>query len=523
MNSKYKIAVLMFMITLNSFAQQNYKRVHKDAFEEATSYLYEGDFYTALAIYDELYPFDTSYAEINYTIGVCYMNIRGKEEKAHSYLKKAVKGNVREAFFWLGRSYHIHINFNEAIKYYKLYGKFENKEIFNSEVERYIKMSYKAKEMMSNPVQVEIINMGKNINTVYSEYVPVVSSDQTEIYFTSRRPESTGGLLDDYGRYFEDIYYSSKKDGDWIKAKNMGSPLNTDTHDAVVNLTANGNELVIYRTNKNLYGGDLYLSDNLNSSWSVPIKLTENINSPNQEASASISPDGKLMYISSNRPGGMGGKDIYRARRLPDGQWSLPENLGPTINSPYDEDAPYIQADGRTLYFSSNGHNTMGGYDIFKSKLEDDEIWTNPRNVGYPINTVKDDIYFVVSPDGKTAYYSSNMPGGYGKQDIYRINILYDDERKALFKGVAVNKDNNEPIKVKITIIDLYTRKIQGIYNSNSQNGKFLLVLQPGRNYKLLVEGIGFEEQTQIIEVKENMDKKIFELSIDIALKPSGD
>lgn len=522
MRAKNYILVLLLLLSFNAFAQQNYKRVHKDAFTEATLLMYEEDYYTALSIFEKLYPLDTNYAEINYTIGVCLMNIRGKEDDAHPYLVKAVNGNVKEATFWYARSFHIQTKFNEAIKYYKLYNRNDVKDITNEEVVRYIKMSLKAKEMIDNPVQVEIINMGTEINTEHSEYVPAVSSDQNEIYFTSRRPESTGGLLDDYGRYFEDIYSSKKVDGVWEKATNIGSPLNTNTHDAVVNLTADGNEMVIYRTNDNLYGGDLYISKNLAGSWTEASKLSENINSPYQEASASISPDGKLMYISSNRPGGLGGKDIYRARRLPDGQWSLPENLGPTINTPFDEDAPYIQADGRTLFFSSNGHQTMGGFDIFKTKLENDEMWSIPKNMGYPINTVKDDIYFVVSPDGKTAYYSSDMPGGYGNQDIYRINILFDDERKAIFKGIAQNKDSKAPIKVKITIIDLYTRKVQGIYNSNDETGKFLLVLQPGRNYKLLVEGKGFEDESQIIEVKENLEKKVFELDMNIELRPSG-
>lgn len=521
MDNRYILTFLFFMTVYLSFGQQNYKRVHKDAFEEAMSYIYEEDYPTALSIYKVLYPLDTNYAEINYTMGLCLMNIRGSEDDAFPYLKKAVKGNVKEATFWLARSYHIQANFNEAIKYYKIYNKNENKDIPTNEVERHIKMSYKAKEMMNNPVQVEIVNMGDKINTQYSEYVPVVSSDQTELYFTSRRPESTGGQLDDYGNYFEDIYYAKSTDGKWSTAKNIGPSLNTPTHDAVVSLTADGSEMVIYRTNVNLYGGDLYLSDHLAGSWTTPMKLTQNINSPYQEASATISPDGQLMYISSNRPGGLGGKDIYRARRLPDGNWSLPQNLGPTINTPYDEDSPFIQADGRTLYFSSNGHGTMGGYDIFKTKLENDEIWSDPKNVGYPINTVKDDIYYVVSPDGKTAYYSSDMEGGYGNQDIYKINILYDDERKAIFKGLAINLDNKKPIKAKVTIIDLYTRKIHGIYNSNSKNGKFLLILQPGRNYKLLAEAKGFEEQSQIIEVKENLELNVFELDIEIALRPS--
>ncbi len=522
MKGKLILIVLLSGIAGLSFAQQNYKLVHKDAFEEATSFVYEEDYYTALSIYLELYPLDTNYAEINYTIGLCYMNITGENDMAFPFLKKAVKGNVREAYFWLGRSYHMQANFNEAIKYYKLYNDFDNKEILTGEVERYIKMSYTAKEMMKNPVQVEIVNLGENINTKYSEYVPVVSGDQTEIYFTSRRVGSTGGLKDDYGQLFEDIYLSKLVNGKWQKAFNVGPPLNTPTHDAVVSLTGDGNEMVIYRTNENLYGGDLYISSNYAGSWTNPVKLTENINSAYQEASASISPDGKLMYISSNRPGGLGGKDIYRVRRLPDGQWSIPENLGPSINTPYDEDAPFIQADGITLYFSSNGLNTMGGYDIFKTKFENDELWSNPKNLGYPINTVKDDIYFVISPDGKTAYYSSDMPGGYGEQDLYKINILFDDERKAIYKGITKEVGTNEPVKAKITAIDLYTLKIQGIYNTNSENGKFLMVLQPGRNYKLLVESKNHGDQTQIIEVEDNIKEEIVEYNLEIELKSSN-
>ncbi len=522
MNSKFIISILLITTSLSSFAQQNYKRVHKDAFEEATQFLYEEDYNTALSIYKAIYPLDTNYAEINYTLGVCLLNIRGSEDLAHPYLLKAVNGNVREAFFWMGRSYHIRTNFNEAIRYYKIYNKYPTKELLNGEVERFIQMSYKAKEMMNSPVQVEINNMGDKINSPLSEYVPVVSSDQTELYFTARRKETTGGVKDPTNKYFEDIYYSKKVDGKWQMARNIGPPLNTPTHDAVVNLSSDGNELVIYRTNDNLYGGDLYLCKKTTDNWSVPEKLTENINSHYQEASASISPDGKLMYISSNRPGGLGGKDIYRVRRLPDNQWSIPENLGPTINTPYDEDSPYIQADGQTLYFSSNGHSTMGGYDIFKTKLENDEIWTNPRNVGYPINTVKDDIYFVISPDGKTAYYSSDMPGGFGEQDLYKINILYDDERKAIFNGLARDKETQKPIKVKITVIDLYTRNIQGIYNSNLNTGKFLLVLQPGRNYKLLIEAKDYDDETRIMEIKEHLDQKIFELDFDLELQASS-
>lgn len=515
---KIILVILLLSATIELYSQKNYSRKHRDVFEEAKLYFYDGDYETALSIFEQLYVIDTTYNEINYMIGACMINIRGKENQAFDYLARAVVGDIKEANFWLARAYHFKMDFTNAIKYYKYYEHFPEKEIPDEEIKRYIEMSVIARVMIENPVDVKLINLGPGINTKYSEYVPLVSSDLNEMYFTSRRPDGTGGRMDEFDNYYEDIYYSQKIDGDWAPAVNVGPPLNTETHDATVSLTSNGNEMIIYRTNKNLTGGDLYLSQHSKTGWENPIKLTENVNSEFQEASAIIAPDGEIMYISSNRPGGYGGKDLYRVRKLPTGEWSLPENLGPTINTAYDEDAPFIHADGVTLYFSSNGLKTMGGYDIFESKIDENGFWSIPNNLGYPINTVKDDIFFVMSPDGQTGYYSSDMEGGYGLQDIYKIDILYDKKNRVIIKGQTVDLLTQEPIKSRITVIDNQSRDIVGYYLSNSVSGKFILILQPERNYKMIIEANGYREFSRQIRVEndhkswlQEVDKK-FEL-----------
>ena len=517
-----KRTVVIFLVLMSFseiFSQKNYTRLHRDVLDEANLYFYDEDYQTALSIYEQLYDIDTSYNEINYLIGACLINIRGKEDDAFHYLNKAVNGDIKEANFWLARAYHIRMDFENAIKYYKYYEHLPEKEIPEEEIKRYLEISIRAKKMVKNPVDVEIENLGPGVNTIFSEYVPLMSSDQKEIYFTSRRPDGISGEMDEYNNYFEDIYYSQLNNNEWAPAINMGPPLNTSTHDATVSLTSNGNEMIIYRTNKNLSGGDLYLSQHSKKGWGMPEKLTENVNSQYQEASAITSPDGEIMYIASNRPGGFGGKDIYRVRKLPNHEWSLPENLGPTINTAYDEDAPFIHADGLTLYFSSNGMETMGGFDIFESGLDENGYWSIPKNLGYPLNTVKDDIYFVMSPDGRFGYYSSDMDGGYGQQDIYKINILYDKKNIVIIKGQTVDLITQEPLKSKITVIDQKKRDIQGFYLSNSVTGKFILIVQPDRNYRMIIEANGYQELSRQIRVDNNKETwlqeedKLFELS----------
>jgi hypothetical protein len=235
--------------------------------------------------------------------------------------------------------------------------------------------------------------------------------------FTSTRIDSAAGKnLEDEGR--EDIYESKRINGQWTKPVNVGSPLNTDYHDACLRFNSKENKLYIYRS-KNY---DIYVSKKLEKGWSKPKSMGRNISSYYGEYSMYITEDEQTIYFSSDRPGGYGGLDIYKSELGKNGIWGKAINLGPTINTKENEDAPFLSQDGTKLYFSSEGHETMGYYDIFVSKLEDGQ-WQTPQNMGYPINSAAQDSYFTLSIDGKKAYFSSSREGGQGVYDIYVVTM----------------------------------------------------------------------------------------------------
>jgi outer membrane protein OmpA-like peptidoglycan-associated protein len=239
--------------------------------------------------------------------------------------------------------------------------------------------------------------------------------------------------------------------------------------------------------------GNLYSTSLEGDQWSAPKKLNDNINTKEWEPSAFISADGNILYFTSNREGGYGGRDLYQSKKLPTGEWAKATNLGPNINTPFEEDAPFIHPDGVTLYFSSNGHKTMGGFDIFSTNLNANNEWATPLNVGYPINSTDDDIYYVVSPDNKRAYYSSFKQGGNGEKDNYMITFAeYKEPPLTLLKGVITDAYGKVPKVVDITVTDNETGEIVGIYHSNSKTGEYLFILPPGKNYNITYEADGY-------------------------------
>ncbi|MCB0396678.1 MAG: OmpA family protein, partial [Flavobacteriales bacterium] len=240
-----------------------------------------------------------------------------------------------------------------------------------------------------------------------------------------------------------------------------------------------------------------------------------------QESHAVLSADGQMLYFTSNRPGGLGGKDIYRVRMLPNGQWSLAQNLGPTINTEYDEEGPFIHPDGVTLFFSSQGHKSMGGFDVFSSVYNaENNTWSEPENVGYPINTTDDDVFYVTSPDGRRAYYSSaNKKGGVGEKDIYLLSLSNTEEKElAVVKGVVMTRYGEAPPEGKIILTDLETSEVVGIYKPNSKTGKFLFILPEGGNYDLSFEAEGFMFHSQNLNLPEGTSYK--EINTAISLDP---
>ncbi|MES2837698.1 MAG: hypothetical protein V4667_09255 [Bacteroidota bacterium] len=497
------VILLLFLLNDSSFAQVKYNKTQKKVYSEAVTYYDAAEYFTAYEKFKDIYKIDSLNLDLNYYMGACLFNIRGRELESKPYIDFAVKNNNFEALFYQARTYHFLERFDEALTDYQNYLSKEGIKRTPEEVSNYIKISQRAKEMVKKPINVNISNVGTNINTSSQDFGPLVTSDESTMFFTSRRQGSTGNLKDPFDQYFEDVYVSQKADGRWGLSNNIGVPINSDTHDAVAGISANGNVLIIYRTNKELTGGDLYTCEFKDGNWQQPVLISKAVNSGNYEPSACLTNDENMIYFSSTRPGGFGGKDLYKCSKLPNGEWGIAQNLGPTINTELDEDAPFITADGKSLYFASTGHTTMGGFDIFKTDVDTVGVWNLPENLGFPINSVEDDIYFSIVASGKVAYYSSKKGIGFGGQDIYKIEFLSDEDLQTIVKGKVFDELTKEPVKAKITLIDQMSEKVAGIYNSNRKNGNYVMVVESLTSYQMIVEAPGFETKIESFEIED--------------------
>ena len=505
-----KSFILLLLITSCGLFSQTTSNF-KTQFENAQAVSKEGNYYAALPIYLQLHKMDTANANLCYLIGDCYLRARSGKAKALPYLERSLlsvshkynEANYEEknapllAYKLLGDAYHIHSKFQKAINSYERYKKelllFKYKDAINlKDANRKIVMCKTGINLMATPINVKIKNMGKSVNSPYGDYSPVLTADQTTMIFTTRRSQSTGGEILENGKYFEDIYISNYDGKNWSAATSIGNPINTDGNEASVGISPDGQEILIYKDDNG--DGNIYSTSLNGDVWSEPVKLNSNINSKHWEPSAFISADGQSIYFTSDRPGGFGGRDIYVSQKKINGDWDKATNMGALINTEFDEDAPFIHPDGITLFFSSNGHNTMGGFDIFYSALSDDGAkWLAPTNVGYPINSPDDDVFYVVSPDKTTAYYSSFKEGGLGEKDNYTITFL--DQKKApltLLKGLVKDPDGKVAKDVVITVTDNETGKIVGVYKPNNKTGQYLFILTPGKNYNIAYEADGF-------------------------------
>ena len=561
------LIILIFFSTSFSVAQNveftkdNFKD-QKDKLKEAKSNIDKGNgFYDQGVIYykQAIEPyllankFNPENALLNYKIGNCYLNSNSKL-KAIPFLEKAYKLNPKvdaQIHFAIGKAYHLDMQWDKAVDEYKTFQSVtpnlkDNKALYE-EVIKKIQECYDGKTLVSKPVRVFIDNVGDAINSQYSDYGPLISADESEMFFTSCRASTTGGGIDElWNEYFEDVYRSTKVNGKWTQAQNIGAPINTKRHDAAMGLSPDGQTMFIYYDEKG--DGNIFQSTLTGTAWSKPERLNKNINTDAKETSASLSSDGKTLYFVSNRLGGIGGRDIYVSTKDDKGKWGKAVNIGPTINTQYDEEGVFIHPDGKTLYFSSKGHNTMGGYDIFKSVFENGN-WQEPENIGYPINTPDDDVFFVMAANGKHGYYSSFNTNGFGEKDIYMVTFLGPEKQMVLnnednllasvaapvkeevmaaaiqikeaqlilLKGIITDEVTKLPLDATIEIVDNTRNELIASFTSNSSTGKYLVSLPAGKNYGIAVkkDGYLFHSENFVIPSTANYE----EVKKDIALK----
>lgn len=404
---------------------------------------------------------DTTFLKANFEAGYLHLLTIGKELGV-KYFLRVYRQNPSYRFdleYWIGKSYQFGLDFDNANLFYNRYKeKLLKKPSYNGKdripmetVDKSIVECVNGKEFVANPGNFSIVNIGREINSEFEDYGPVMNEQEDEIIFTTRRRENNlnQNVADD-NKPFEDIFVARKNNGVWSYATNIGERINTPFHDSNLALSADGKTLYIL---KDEGGGDIYHCDRLpNGNWSPPVPLPGIINSSYEEKSISISKDGKTLYFSSNRPGGLGGTDLYQSTKDAKGEWSNVKNLGAKINTEFDEEGPFIDYDLVTLYFSSKGHKNMGSYDIYKAVYDPKKnIWTEPENLGYPINTPDDDIFYITSSDGKRAYYSSVREDGLGYTDIFLITTpegMKDLEPVAVNKNEPVVENKTEPKKV---------------------------------------------------------------------------
>lgn len=513
----------------NAQGQKEFEKVlimgegEDDLMADANYFFDKGNYAAATHMFEKLFMHFQGRFEYKHRLGICYTYTPSKTDLALTLLEEIYEEDptAEDVLYYLGKSYHLNHRFDDALTTFKK-AKEEGAMTAEQEehVERLIINCNNGKEIIKTPVDIVIENLGPPVNSKGSEYVPVISSDESVLIFTYKGERSLGGLQDEYGEenkkgyYYEDVEISYKLGETWIAPENIGFNINSYTHDASIALSGDGQTLFIYKYSEE-GSGDIYQSNLAGEEWGPTVQLNTNINTEHWEGSASLSPDGKSLYFTSERPGGQGGKDIYVSKMREDSVWGEAENLGPSINTFYDDDAPFIHPDGKTLYFSSQGHFNMGNYDVFTS-VWNGESWSEPKNLGYPLNTAGDDMFYVVSANGKRGYFSSGRPGGMGEQDIFiaHLDKIKNDHALILLKGKVTANDS--AVESKITVKYAENNVPQGIYSSNAASGTYLISLPVGKDYAVYYEVEGFS--THIENIKGTGVSVFIEKVIDVEL-----
>ncbi|RAU83600.1 OmpA family protein [Pontibacter arcticus] len=456
----------------------------------------------AIPHYEQLIASDPNNAKALYFAGISYITF--DKEKAADYLYRAqkLKPNVdKDLEYWLGRVDHINYRFDTAIEHYQAYSKNIKKRNLErqDEVAQLIQYSKNAKRETANPKDVFVKNLGGTINTLYSEHSPVISNDYNYLLFTSRSENTTGSQEAKDGEYFEDIFETNRiGEDEWETTRRVPGNLNTAVHEASIQLLEDGSKMMLYRSENN---GDIMISERqADGSWGPAKSIGSNINSKNFESDAYMTPDGQTLYFSTSNYSENGDLDIYVSQRQKNGQWGRPKSMGKTINTPFDDDSPYLAKDG-TLFFASRGHNSMGGYDIFSAKYDSvARRFAKPVNLGSPINTPDDDTYYRLAPDGSYAYLSSYRIGGYGEKDIYTINYI----RPARVVGQVLSSTDNSPVSgVELIFNGLQADKRPISYRdiSKSDSASYQVQILSGRTYQVQVSKDNQVIKTEEIEI----------------------
>lgn len=517
------IVTLTLVFAASTAFSQTPKSNNFLAMEQVKRYLQEENWQGAAFAAEAVLTKEPNNSSFNYYAGMANLNAKNYK-LGYDQIQTAAADQLekfKDIDFWKGRAFMGIQNVDSALFYFKQYQAGGGKNPANTEgytVDYYIAQMENAKKYMASPVKATFRNMGDKINDEDDDVAPSLNTEGDLLVFTARRQSNIGGLEDPYdGRPYQDVWISrlDTATGQWGEAENL-TKMNTAGHEANMSISPDGNTIFIYKNvGDNTGSGDIWYSRTKGdpTDWSRPREFEGAFNSSYFETSAYLAPGGKVLYYVSERPDGksLGRGDIWMCERLSRKEWKKPVNLGPVVNSKYDEISVMVHPNGKTVFFSSNGERSMGGYDIFKTEFVNGQ-WTEPVNLGYPINTVGDEIHFTITADGKKAFLAAVRPDGLGRYDLYEIdlsnyelvtenadggkNIIGNGAVLSVLKGKLINPTTGttgtSEATITVTVFDAETGN-EVAKTESDENGNYFLTLEGGKKYKLTVTGEGLK------------------------------
>ena len=486
---------ILLLLHIDLRAQEKVRTKADKQFDKAALCYKKGDFVAAEHLLDDLLKDEPRYAEA-WLLKADMYNDDKQSADAVAYYRKAVEIDSAvfpPAYYIMANLYFDMEKYDEAKANYYKYLAFNPK--IQAEIQRIhdnlLSCDYRSK-MIRNPVPFNPVNIGPNVNTTGFEYINAISLDESQLFLTRKGADPRS----DESFYRSVSARSATGQLNWSPALELGPPLNTQGNEGAMCVSPDGMSMIITCcSRRDSYGTcDLYASHKVGNTWTEPENLGPDVNSSAWESQPCLATDGRTLYFVSNRRGGHGGSDIYKSTLQDDGYWSKPVNLGDSINTPYDEMAPFIHSDGHTLYFSSRGHQGMGGADLFVSRLAENGVWSTPQNLGYPVNTNKDEINLIITPRGDEAYISAERPSGFGNTDIYRFELPVASRPASVsyIKGKVYDKNTQYPLHASFELIDIKSNKAVVNSTSNPVTGEFVMSLPVDKDYALNVTCKGY-------------------------------
>lgn len=500
------------------------KIVATSAESVAEKLLFDKDYKQAALAYEELLKTNPENRTYNYNLGLCYLNADFDKQRSIPFFQKVLfYDNTQPIIYYLlGKGYQAAHDFDRAIEMFQKYIEYYTFGTEFSIDQAKIEIEYceNAYELIKFPVKCKFENLGKAVNSAFPDYFPFVSLDESLLVFTSKREDGSERLPDN--TFSSNLYYSKVVDGQFFNAREIsGIEEKYQDSEAIIGMNGDGTKVLLMKEIQSL-NSDIYEADFSAGELTNIKALPSPINTKYREIAATFNADGDMLYFVSDRPGGFGGTDIWISKKLPNGEWGAPFNAGPSVNTERDEDFPNLSPDGKRLFFSSKGHFSMGGFDIFEAIFNaDSNRFLNPRNLGYPINSIEDDMNFRISGSGRYGYISALRADGYGDQDLYRLTIEHVESEYTILKGVLSSMDETHEInEVTITVSDKTTNELQGVFSPNPHSKRYVIALKPGF-YNVFIDAKGFEPTAFDTKV---FGKSSFESEIehDLRLMPKN-